>query len=589
MRTLHHIQLSFLLFCGLILSAQGSTGPFNPDEIHREMGYLAMEDGTRLAYVFHLPKKGGRYPVLFQYNAYDASGADARDSREMMEYLENGYALLTANSRGTGCSEGKFEFASPREAREGARFIEWAGVQPWSTGKVGMFGNSYSGITQIMVASQRPKHLAAISPGAAAGEAYRDCFFPGGIFNYSFITQWTIYGQPYIARRGASARIRSGDQDCVKTLEEQVTGATYHIVKERTLYDDWWKDRAFEEQAQSIEVPTLIFHAWQDQQVAVRGGTRLFEQITAPKKIVLSNGGHGLYSRPASRALRMRWYDRWMKGTENGIEQEPPVTVWFDTHRKDGGWEKGWSLEFQQWPPEESEHRKFWLTADGRLSETGLDSDKSRGTRQYAYPVGTEFVGSNLMFKLPPLPWASLAYRTEPVKSDLTILGSPLLTLYLSCEATDTDFMVVLHDVAPSGKTMYLQKGLLRASQRSIDPSKSTHEALPDFDVKRLRPGEITEFKLSILPVGHVVRTGHQLELVVMAPSPIPQPNWGLLPVMLPSLNKAYHSEQYPTSLRLPILPGANAQAAAPDCATLEFQPCRDPLPYDLLNGFADP
>ena len=264
MRTLHYI-LALLLLSGLVMSAQGSSSPFNPDEIHREMGYLAMEDGIRLAYVFHLPKKGGRFPVLFQYNAYDASGSDARDSRESMEYLENGYALLAANSRGTGCSEGSFEFASPQEAKDGARFIEWAGVQPWSTGKVGMFGNSYSGITQIMVASQRPKPLAVISPGAAAGEGYRDGFFPGGIFNYSFMAQWTIYGQPYIARGGASARIRSGDQDCAKTLDEQVTGATYHIIKERTLYDDWWKDRAFEEQAQSIEVPTLIFHAWQDQ------------------------------------------------------------------------------------------------------------------------------------------------------------------------------------------------------------------------------------------------------------------------------------------------------------------------------------
>ena len=137
--------------------------------------------------------------------------------------------------------------------------------------------------------------------------------------------------------------------------------------------------------------------------------------------------------------------------------------------------------------------------------------------------------------------------------------------------------MVVLHDIDANGNTLYLQRDFLRASLRAIDAAGSTaEETLRSFNkVEELVPGQIYEMKLSIPPLGHVLRQGHSLELAIMAPSHIGQPNWGFMIVGEAGRNTVYQSAQYPSSLTLSILPGEKAKAAAPPCGVMERQPCR--------------
>ena len=109
---------------------------------------------------------------------------------------DGGYAYIGVNLRGTGCSDGTFDFFQPQEGRDGASVIEWIIQQPWSNGRVGMIGKSYPGITQLFVAEEQPPGLVAITPGHFFGDAYRDVARPGGIMNKGFATLWSFIGRP---------------------------------------------------------------------------------------------------------------------------------------------------------------------------------------------------------------------------------------------------------------------------------------------------------------------------------------------------------------------------------------------------------
>jgi predicted acyl esterase len=174
---------------------------------------------------------------------------------------------------------------------------------------------------------------------------------------------------------------------------------------------------------------------------------------------------------------------------------------------------------------------------------------------------------------------------------DLTILGAPQLTLYVSLQHQDADFVVDLHDLYPNGDVQYLQRGLLRASMRAIDNTRTRPDAIRHrFDKSEpLVPGRVYEIKMSLPPVGAVIRQGHRLEVTIMAPSPITQPDWGFQPAGEPGRNTVYHTATQQSMLNLPVIPGARAQGSAPACGSLDFQPCRPANTTDQMMFIVKP
>ena len=269
--------------------------------------------------------------------------------------------------------------------------------------------------------------------------------------------------------------------------------------------------------------------------------------------------------------------DRWLKGEQNGIDKEPPVSVWFEVRDTPAPPKANWTSTFTNWPIPETRWQTLFLTANGNLVAEKPVAPPSTGDRLYTFPSGTELVGNNLQFAIPPDGSGTLGYRSEPLTADLTIIGAPQVAFHVTSERDDTDFMVVLHDISPTGDTLYLQRGFLRASMRAVDPSRSLPHYLfrPFTRVEAVVPGQPYEIRISLPPVGHVFRKGHQVELMIMAPSPTPTPDWGLMPVDLPGRNTVHHSVDRPASLTLPVIAGLTAQAPEPTCGSLEFQPCR--------------
>jgi putative CocE/NonD family hydrolase len=492
--------------------------------------------------------------------------------------LEHGYAYVGANIRGTGCSEGQYGLWHPREGPDGAELIEWAGTQPWSTGSVGMVGISYPGHTQIMTAAQRPSHLKAISAGGLTASSYRDIWVPGGIFNVGMVGWWTFDAQPAAARGASERRIQWGDDRCTENQMRHKANPAWQEVQQHLLLDDWWKSRDLETIIGRVDVPTMIIHGWQDQETVSQGPPLLFKMLkTANKKMILQTGGHGVAGRSINRAQEIRWMDRWLKGENNGIDREPPVTVLWEVKDEAGKAAPNWTTTYANWPVPELQRSTLYMTHDGKLSREAPAARSDNGMRSYLYPTGIELVGNNEQFAVKSRPIGMLSYLSEPMAEDTTILGLPEVTFFAASEQKDTDFMVTLHDVDPDGNTLFLQRAVLRASLRGVDTARSTaDQIIHRFDkVEELVPGRIYEFKLSLYALGHVARQGHRLELSILAPSSMFQPDWGPLALSLPSLNKVYHSPQYPSALILPIVPGARAQAPPPPCGSLQFQPCR--------------
>ena len=582
----HCMLMALTLSVLLVLPSVSAAADLTEKDVYRGFGYMPMKDGVRLAYVIWLPSKAGRYPVVLHYSPY---GSNAAPFREVSRFLEAGYAYLGVNMRGTGCSEGiDLEGGSARAitvGRDGAEVVEWAAAQPWSIGSIGMIGNSYAGGLQLATAANRPPHLKAITSSGISASDYREGVMPGGMVHLGGMAAWTLDVQPSIAQPAEQARIAAGDTQCKAILAKQRPVRAYWEESQHPLRDGWWKERDAEEYADQITVPTLIMMGWQDEW-NLNAGTHLFKLLKSPhKKILLQNGGHGVGA-PELRGYQMdhvaamRWLDRWVKGEENGADRDPAVTVLWEVNAPvaDGSHAApGWTTTYPFWPPPQQQRLTLYLTDDGRLSPILPASGKHEGIRSYLYPAGTELVGNNQQFALAPYPLGSLSYRTDAMTRDMTILGLPQLTFFFSSEQKDTDFMFTLKDVDPAGNTLFLQKAFLRAWLRHIDQSKSTaDEIIQSFDKpEELVPGQVYEIKLSIPAIGHVVRKGHRLELSILAPSPIPAPVMGGVPLGLPSINKVFHLPPHVSTLVLPIVPGETAQSAAPQCGSLQLQPCR--------------
>lgn len=569
------------MLSGTAAAAQGSHGAPG-SEYPRDFGYVTMRDGVRLAYVVYLPRARGRFPAVLQYEPYIGGGSgpwlqDAWWPAGM--WLENGYAVVFASVRGTGCSQGVLDVFGPHEGPDGAAIIDWIGTQAWSDRRVGMIGVSYPGFTQIMVAAQHPKYLKAITPSAVTANAYSETAYPGGMLNVGFVTEWSLHDLPEAEAMGVKARVGWGDRECENNYLAHPGTQQLPLARAHPYFDEWWQSHSLASYIDRVAVPTFISGTWQDSATESSGITELYERLHGPKRLSMSPGGHTwIYRTAALQQDLVRWMDRWVKGVRNGIETQPPVKVYWEP--KGYPPVAGWTSQYSRWPPKRGAARTLWLTSAAVLGDgpPGSSAADAKGV-SYTFPTGVELVGDNAQFGVPPDPNGSLTWTSAPFEQDLTVLGRVQVHLYAASENPDTDFVVDLHDVYPNGDVQYLQRGFLRASLRTVDQQASTpdHVAHTYRKPEYLVPGRVYEMQLSLPPLGAVLRKGHRLQLVIVAPSPIPSPGWGLMPVDMPGQNTVFASARYPSRIIVPTIPGSSAERPEPACGSMEAQPCRTP------------
>ncbi|MCZ7630798.1 MAG: CocE/NonD family hydrolase [Microthrixaceae bacterium] len=367
-------------------TTDGTRDPSAPPWADRLTGYFEADDGTELHYSVLLPEGDGPHPVVMNYSGYDAGsigGASYLKGDTAMSppldtlLLEAGYAVLGVNMRGTGCSDGGgFDLFSPYWGTDGADAIEWAAQQEWSDGSIGMANWSYAGIGQLFAAVEQPEHLKAIVPGMVVTDPLRDVGSPGGVPNVLFPNGWWLFIQENWEYARATAQ-DEGDQRCIERIDEHLglseNTSPPAMQAQHPFHDEFNESRLLWTRTDRIDVPVLSIEAWQDGATGVRGG--YYQDTLDPQRLwyVGTNGGHDIYESRTWQEHLIRFLDHFVKGEDNGFDDEPHVQLWQDStgpgaplpqYAQLTEAEPGWVIPVDRFAPE-VEATTLWLGPDG--------------------------------------------------------------------------------------------------------------------------------------------------------------------------------------------------------------------------------
>ncbi|MDQ3915475.1 MAG: CocE/NonD family hydrolase [Actinomycetota bacterium] len=535
--------------------------------------YVTMSDGTSIAVNVRMPKgfeKGKRYPAIFEMSGYDGGSSDGEGpdggagSRGLTRMFEGDYVTVHASVRGTGCSSGEFDLFSWRSALDGREVVEWIADQSWSDGDVGIYGHSYGGITGFMVAATRPPHLRAVSVSGLIDDLYRGIVYPGGVSNYGFPLLWTGGVRPvYDVGGGTFPGLAAGDPQCAANAATHTRTVLNDPILQGLADTDntWFQVRSLINYAERIEVPMHITGAYQDEQTGPRGPYHLFEAVGGvPKRLLMTNGDHGTQTSPPEIYKdRKAWLDHWVRGVGAGHPTSSVTTLFEMSGDRSNGRKESrtFPLEDTRWTNVYFDHagKMTWRPPDEKQPGDAYVSGSPR--QSWSYQAGGA-TGSQATTPHGP---DQLTYRSEKLTSPTAVVGPITATLYMSSTAPDTEVFVQLVDEAPDGSRYYLQRGMLRASHRAIDPllSDRTESGViyrphrPHTNPTLIEPNKVYEYLVEIFPLGHVFRPGHRLVVMIHTP-PAVESYYAYVPKRVPGVNTLYHDADRPSHVTLPVV-----------------------------------
>jgi putative CocE/NonD family hydrolase len=568
--------------------------------------FLVMSDGISIALNVRMPdnyEKGRSYPTIFEMSGYDGGASDGDEpppagegSRALSKQFNKEYVTVHASVRGTGCSGGEFDLFSWRSALDGHEIIEWIDDQPWSDGKIGVYGHSYGGITGFMVAATQPPSLDAISVSGLIDDLYRGIVYPGGVSNYGFPLLWTGgVRNVYDIGGGFFYGLDEGgaESGCVANAPTKSRSALNDPIVQGLSDTDnsWFQSRSLINYAERIEVPIHISGAYQDEQTGPRGPYHLFEEVVrAPvRRMLMTNGDHG--TQQDGKFLepdRKRFLDHFLVdgAPPRPSGRYPASSVVTFLENLQGEDDTPVSIENNTFPLENTDWRDLYLRAEGGLTpeapkkDEGPDVYVSGSVRRSAWSYqGGHETGTPLTTADGP---DGLEYATEKFSRPTALIGPATATLHMSSTAVDTELFVSIIDEAPDGSRYHVQRGLLKASHRAILETLSdrTNEGRiyrphrPHSNSQLLEPGKTYRYLVEIFPFGHVFRPGHKLVVQITTP-PIADSYYAYVPKRPPGINTVLHDKAHPSSLMLPFVPLDGVKLkSAPEPCTLEDIRC---------------
>jgi len=497
---------------------------------------IPVDDGLVLRADVFRPVGEGRHPVLLTYGPYAkglpfqegypsawermveqhpdvaAGSTNKYQNWEVVDpekWVPDGYACVRVDSRGCGRTPGVIDCFSPRETKDFAAAVQWAGEQPWSDGKVGLNGISYYGMNQWEVVGEQPSHLAAMCVWEGSSDWYRDATHHGGIVStfwanwYDMQVKTVQYGlgergpvNPNTGQRVCGDETFDDDQLAANRVE---FGAE---IVAHPLEDDYHRDRSGA--WDRLNVPLLSAGNWGGQGLHLRGNVEGFLRAPTEDKWLEMHGiEHWThFYTDYGVAIQKRFFGHFLKGEDTGWGDQPRVLL--QVRHADGTFTERAEPE---WPLRGTEWTRMYLDVSSRA----LSSEAPAGDAAVAYDA----LGEGVTFSTPPL-----EHETE-------LTGPSALKLWVSSSTTDADIFAILRVFDPDGAEVTFQgaidphtpigQGWLRASHRKLDAHRST-EYRPwhtHDELQPLEPGEVVELDVEIVPTSIVIPAGYRIALTI--------------------------------------------------------------------------
>ncbi|WP_330233243.1 CocE/NonD family hydrolase [Nocardia sp. NBC_00508] len=533
-------------------------------------------------------------------------GGELRNFTVDRQLIKSGYSQLVVDVRGTGFSQGVWDMLRGREQQDTVEVIDWAARQPWSNGRIGMNGISYSAINQVQAAEQRPPALQAIFPVVPGSDLVNDVLAPGGGFGFNFIPLWltainglklvpdlasVLTGQLDTTWLADRARDPLTFMDVLLNvyttarMEDLDPRATELLTADSQPRRDWLGDPS------RIQTPTFVTGGWHD--LFTYSQSKIYNEIPLPpgqKQLLVGNTYHinsgNEYGKPGLPprldVLQRAWFDKWLKDIDNGIEQYGPVTL----RQQGGGWvtTDSFAVPRDEAGQAQAVHRRMYLSAapsgtanslyDGSLTSAatgetarltvapGLTSMCSNDAAQGSAGALSVIDGCAKDSRIQEL--NGLTFTSAPVAEPTSVSGRIAVRLNTVQDAADGYWVVTVNDVAPDGQSTVLSSGQLMASLRAIDDANSTKSANGDYTDPRpftsldqrqpTVPGEATTLDIALPATEAILQPGHRLRVDVYAgnfPKGLP-----ILPMLIDTGLRPQHVQldsERPSFVNIPV------------------------------------
>ncbi|GAA2196432.1 CocE/NonD family hydrolase [Sinomonas flava] len=491
------------------------------------------------------------------------------EAGDIARVVGEGYAHVIGDLRGSGDSGGEhignYNAGGVPLGQDAYDVIEWVAAQPWCDGNVGMIGISYFGSMQILAAAERPPHLKAIFVSGGHYDFYETTyhggvmwFMPraaregrGGDSGWAFTdrvkSRMLETHSPEELEKLVAKRLEDPDiaawPNLVHTLHYPTNHEAWFDIVMNELDGEWYEERNPVNLAKDIDIPVYL-QLDQGRGWTLDGTIELFNALKGPKKLDI-----GPYPPMQSRPFieehekMFRWYDYWIKGIDNGIMDEPAVSVFVEGSRE--------VVTAEAWPPKDPAYRPLYLRPRRTLSP----EPEPMGTR-HAAPDGFYQAPLTVTDKVEILSWA-----TEPFSEPTEMIGTGAAHIFAEIDQDDTNFILRLWDTAPNGKRQLITTGYLKASHRELDDR--TTEGNPYHPHTRtipVEPGTVEEYVIRLYPFANTFLPGHRLTVELSNDEPLADEHNSLLPpdafhlpVGRPVTHKVYRDATHPSRLVLPF------------------------------------
>lgn len=568
----------------------GYSSPIYTDVV-RISQYIPTRDGTRLAADIFRPAENGvpvddPLPVIWTLHRYhratplgDQLNTILDVAPELRDLIRHGYVVAAVDTRGSGASFGTAQGVfTPEEARDAYDVTEWFAAQPWCSGAVGMYGLSYLGITQYLAASAQPPHLKALFPMMAMFDMY-SFIYPGGVLAENFVLRWGA--NTFLLDRIVPAAPVDDDPDGAllrRAIAEHRANANVYALAQQFPFRDStapdgvtqfhiaWSPATWRDAINASGVAIYHLGGWYD--MYPRDTLLWYANLSVPQRIIITPWSHNGRGQFDLGAEHLRWFDYWLKGIDNGIMDEPPIVYYVMGAPRATAWRTA-----GQWPLPQQQLTPFYFAAadsaageslnDGRLAFEPQESGADTYTPDYSTTTGTTnrwtdgYGGGFGYADMRPQDARSITYTTPPLETDVEITGHPVVHLWVSVDAEDSDFFVYLEEVMPDGRSHYITEGVLRASHRALHTPPFDNFGLPYHrsyaaDVEPLTPGEPVELVFDLHPTSNIFDAGHRIRVRV---SNADAGNFAALVLDPPPSITIHRDAAHPSRIVLPVIP----------------------------------